>query len=369
MNLIVPSTVTSKGYQHFFLGDSIVTPPIKNYTKGDIALLGNHPLQLEVDQAGNTKCMTKEIEEGKELVLEINWTNRLQMMQDNIARIILRICLKELNGIEPLFESTEEGTYFILPVDDFGFQNLEKLEDLANRLVQSNLPIFYTNQENKQVKIGSYDPEDSYGPKLANTGEVSIIAIGDLRQTEEGLKLAFHAGNKALAEYRRHRALARNLGIFFQNDDPAQIWSEVKKLKKKIDDLKEEKKHLEADLGLEEVNEFLSFKRVVSDTAYIYRVLNKVNFKNLKNVIQNIQQKKRHIQIYGIPNGADAQVIVASSPDLPINIKNIMDEVGKKYQLEGSGNLYKIQANCPYYLMREIMEEFLLAIQSQLIKA
>lgn len=362
----IPSIVNSKGYCHFFIEDSIVTPAIPNYTKGDIALIDGNVLEVEQDSNGNTKFMAKNIAENKEAEIEINWTHRLQMMQDNISRIILRICLKQLEDIEPMFESTDEEPYFLLPIDDFGFQSLEKLEDLANRLVQSNLPINYVDSLCEKVKIGNYQAEFSYGPKLTTTGECAIIAIGNLEKTQEGLKLYFNGGNRALLDYKRHRALARNLGIFFQNDDPAQIWSEVKKLKKQIDDLKEDKKELESNLGLEEINEFLSHKRIFGDVSYIYRVLNNVNFKNLKNVIQNIQQKKKHIQIYGVPNGANSQIIVASSSDLPINIKKTMDEISRKYSLEGSGNLYRIQANCPYHLMRGIMEEFLLSFQKTL---
>lgn len=368
MTINISSSVTSQGFSHFFLEDSIVTPPIERYTKGDQAYLNGQNLSMEMDQAGNIKFMVEKFEENTDSLLEVNWTNRIQMMQDNISRIILRICFKELEGIDPIYESTEEGCYFILPLEDFGFQSLEKLEDLANRIVQANLPITYTDETKSKVKIGNYNDQLSFGPKLEKTGEVAIITIGELEKIDEGLKLHFHSGNRALSEYRRHRALARNLGILLNTNDPGQIWSEVKKLKSRIDNLKEEKKELEVSLGLEEVNEFLSYKRVVSDTAYIYRVLNNVNFKLLKQVIQSIQQKKRHVQIYGIPNGADGQIIVASSTDLPLNLKLIMEEVSTKYQLKGTGNLYKVQANCPYYLMREIMEEFLLKIQSTLTK-
>lgn len=366
MNVTIENTIQRKGNTHFFLENSIVAAAIPHYSTGDIAQINGKDVIIEKDSNGTEKFTVADLDESENAILTIDWSHRLQMMQNNIGRILLRIAFKQLLDITPLYENTETNPYFDLPLSDLGFQTLEKLEDLTNRMIQSNFPIEYEDEEWEKVKIGSYPSEKSYGPKLQNTGECAVLSLGNIEKIEQGLRLYYFTGQQAISDYRRHRSLVRNLGIFFQTSDPGKIWSEVKKLSGTVETLKSENKQLESSLGLEEVQEFIDTRREVEGISYIYRVLNDVNFKNIKNVISTIQQKKGFVQIYGIPNGTECQVIVARSQDVPVDLKEIMDSISHKFSIQGSGNMFKIQGNCSRIFMHGVMEEFLLAIQTKM---
>ena len=106
-------------------------------------------------------------------------------------------------------------------------------------------------------------------------------------------------------------------------------------------------------------------RRTVEGVGYIYTTLENINFKSFKYLSNAIQKKSKTVQIYGIPNGNEAQIHVLRSADVPVDLKEIMDHL--KGDLEGSGNMYHVQVNVPRTQMNPIMESFLIAIQKKIL--
>ncbi|MDD7362764.1 MAG: hypothetical protein SPI65_03065 [Peptoniphilus sp.] len=362
MEITIPDTVKSKGYHYFLLEDSIVAPPVEHYTKGDAAFIDNQPVDYTVIEDGHLQCKVENIESGAKKELTIDWPRRLQHMQDNIARILLTAAVDKLLHVDVLDASTEEECYILVDTEDIGFVSLEKIENFVNHLIESNLPI---QEHADSVEIAGIDESKSVGPVLKQTGELALFAIKKVEKIEQGLKLSFAAGRAALDDYRNHRYLTKNLSMYLQASTTKDIWRAVKKLQGKIDGQKKTIDELEAKLGLEQVQEFMSRRRTIQGVGYIYLTLENINFKNFKNLTQAIQKKAKTVQIYGIPNGNEAQIHVIRSADVNVDLKKILDSLDDEH-LDGTGNLYRVQANVPRGNMTRVMETFLFKIQREL---
>lgn len=361
MKITVPDTVKSKGFDYFFLEDSIVAPPVEGYYTGDKITLDGEAVDYTVE-GGRIQCKMDAAESGKEAELSIDWPRRLQSMQNNIARILFTCALEKLLHAKVLLGSTEEACYLVVDAEDIGFMSLEKIENYVNHLIESNLPI---QEEKGEVTIPSVDKVYSVGPLLKNTGEVALFAIQKIEKEEEGLKLTFVCGKCALDDYRNHRYLTKNLSMYLKENTTQGIWQAVKKLHGKIDEQKKKIDSMEEAMAMEQVHEFMAKRRTVEGVGYIYTTLENINFKSFKYLSNAIQKKAKTVQIYGIPNGNEAQIHILRSADVPVDLKEIMDRL--KGDLEGSGNMYHVQINVPRTQMNPLMERFLIAIQKQLL--
>lgn len=362
MNITVPDTVKSKGYHYFLLDDSIVAPPIEKYSVGDALFINKQPVEYTVTDDGHIQCKAESADSGEEKELSIDWPRRLQHMQNNIARILLIAAVEKLIHCKILDAETAEECFVLVDTDDIGFMALEKIENFVNHLIESNLPI---QDHLKSVDIATVGERKSYGPVLKQTGELALFAVKSVEKTEDGLKLNFVTGKAALDDYRSHRYLTKNLSMYLNVHTTKEIWQGVKKLQGKIDDQKKAIDSLEAQLGLEQVQEFMARRRLVDGVGYIYLTLENINFKNFKHLTESIQKKPKTVQIYGIPNGSDAQIHVIRSADVNVDLKQILDEINTG-DLDGTGNLYRIQANVSHERMARVMESFLYRIQKDI---
>ncbi len=360
MTFTVPDTVKSKGFNYFLLDESIVAPPVDGYTTGDKIFIDGKAIDYSVED-GRIQCKMPSVESGKEVELTIDWPRRLQNMQNNIARILFTDALKKLLHANVLSGSTEETCFLVADAADIGFVSLEKIENYVNHLIESNLPI---QEEKNAVTIPTVETPHSIGPLLKNTGEVALFAIQKIEKEEEGLKLTFVCGKAALDDYRNHRYLTKNLSMYLKENTTQGIWQAVKKLHGKIEEQKKKIDALEEAAGLEQVQKFMAKRRTVDGIGYIYTTLENIHFKSFKHLSNAIQKKAKTVQIYGIPNGNEAQIHVLRSADVPVDLKEILDTMAD--DVHGTGNMYHVQANVPRIRMGQIMESFLIAIQKKL---
>lgn len=362
MEITIPDTVKSKGYRYFLLEDSIVAPPVEHYTAGDVVSIDGEPVEYTIVEDGHLQIKAAHVQSGEQKQLSIDWPRRFQQMQNNIARILLIHAVEKLLDVSVLDASTEEECFVLIDSEDIGFVSMEKIENFVNHLIESNLPI---QAEKDSANILGVGEKKSVGPVLKRTGELALFAVQSVIKTEEGLKLSFVAGKAAISDYRNHRYLTKNLSMYLKVDTTKEIWSAVKKLQGKIDEQKKTVEKLENQLGLEQIQEFMSRRRTVQGVGYIYLTLENINFKHFKNLTAAIQKKAKTVQIYGIPNGNEAQIHVIRSADVDVDLKKILDELDGD-RLDGTGNMFRVQANVSRAEMNRIMERFMIHIQKEL---
>ncbi len=352
-----------QGFTSFTLDETILIPPLKNHTSGDLAFIDDRQLEFYDHEDSHLFYRIKgQLNVDDEVEVVIDWQRRLDILEQELSRILLTIALDQLLGIEAELLSPDSVH---LPLNDLSFKDLEKLEHLCNHLIQSNLPVEH-DLSSETVTIGSYGKVETKLPSLKHTGECALMSLGPVEKENEGIRLYFRGGQRAYREFANAKALINNLSIMFNERDIAKLWRIVKGLKSQINDLDREVKSLERELDLEDISAFLEDARPVDGINYIYKVMDDVNFKKMEKITKTISERPNYVQIYGILNGPQAQVIVSRSSNIMVDLKAILDQLSKEYELNGTGNMFKIQANLQAIQLQSVMDTFLFTITEQL---
>lgn len=350
-------------FTSFTLDETIILPPSKDKSGGDYAYISDKPVEFYWrDEEHLYYRYHGQLSVGDVVEVSIDWHRRLDLLEQDLSRILLTIALEQLLDIKPTYTSPDS---VYLPLKDLSFKDLEKLEHLCNHLIQSNLPLKRDQSENA-VSIGNYGKFETDLPSLSHTGECALMSLGPITRQEDGIQLFFKGGQRAYREFSNAKALINNLAIMFNEKDIAKLWRIIKGLKSQINDLDREVKTLEKELDLEDINLFLDDARTVEGVHYIYKVLDDVNFKKMEKITKSISERPNYVQIYGILNGPHAQIIVARSSNITVDLKSILDQLSTDFDLQGTGNMFKVQANLKAIQLQSVMDKFLFSISEQL---
>lgn len=294
----------------------------------------------------------------------LNYDHRLDIMQQNLANAIVRLCINRATDLKIKdFKVNKKSNNILIEAKDISYSMIERIEELSNYLTFSNA-LVYNNAENNIIKIEGMGDIEYFGPSLKRTGEVGIIKINNIEKRNSSIIIEIVGGQRALKEFKNKSRTIQNLKsiLFLNNED--NILKEVKRLKSNGEELKVENKKMEDALGLDQIKDYKKLATNVEGINYIYKVINNVNFKDLKNISSYIMKDLNYVQIYGIPNGSKSQIMVSRSQNLNFNLKEIMDKISKKIPMNGTGNIYTITANLDSIYLASAMESFLIEIKN-----
>ncbi|MDO5302082.1 MAG: hypothetical protein Q4E76_06255 [Tissierellia bacterium] len=365
--ITVPALVKSGGWYHFFQGDMIVVPPMEGRTDGDVARINGAPLEVLQDEQGQVVYRAQDLTEGAEATVSIDWTVRLTMMQRYLGSVLLEIALEELLATQVLEVNTqgdgELGPYVAIEGEDLGFKALEQLEEYVNRMIAASFPI---ESYGERFAIEGFATRKALLPVLSSTGECALFAISQVEKRGEAVRIYYVVGQEALHHYRALRTLVKNLSFSYGTSNPEKLFQLIKKQQSRWEDKKVEEKKVQATVNEREVEALYREGRSLGKLHVIYRNLHNFDFQNTPAIISALQKKPHTLQIYGIPNGSMAQVMVLRSADIPVDLKALLDELSARFNIKGSGNLYRVSGNLPIVEMEAVKEQFLMGVQQAL---
>lgn len=358
----------------------------------------------------------------------IDYDHRLDIMQENLANALIRICIKKISDLKiESFKISSKENKIILDSNDISYKNISDIENLASYICFANLKV---ENEDGKISLDGYGSIDYQGPCLERTGELGLVKIINLNKNQENkIELSLVAGQRALDDYREKSKLISNLKniLFVENEE--DIFSQVKNLKSKSnfnkvstldkkdsdektirreDNIKENEKTLEnkeniiskAETseenlknenklenqekkfeenenkeihkdGHEQVNHieliesFKNMSTLVGNNRYIYKIIKDMPLKEVKEISNKIMKEKNYIQIYGLENFDESQLIVTRSQNVNINLKEISNDISKKVPIKGFGNMYQVVANVKTQNLARAMEAFLINIKNK----
>ena len=232
----------------------------------DIKINGEDPVFL----SGNKNYF--KIDENKnEVEIEINWKNRLLMMQENLGNALVRYFLSSNTNSEILNYKVEKNSSYIdIFAKDFKFMTVKNIESLVNYAIFSNLSIENFEDHIKIERLAEISYE---GPALKRTGEIGMVFISSVDKVNSSIRLSIVSGENAYRLARNSLNLLDNMKMYLNSDSIENVFSDVKKLKaknfsdrekildkekiNKVEELpKEDKKdEISKDLCLEKVQE------------------------------------------------------------------------------------------------------------------
>lgn len=205
--------------QPFFTGS-------ENLLADEIKINGEEPVFL----SGN-KDYFKIDENKNEIEIEINWKNRLLMMQENLGNALVRYFLSTNTNSEILNYKVEKNSSYIdIYAKDFKFMTVKNIESLVNYAIFSNLSI--ENFED-YIKIERLAEISYQGPALKRTGEIGMVFISSVDKINSAIRLTLVSGENAYKLARNSLNLLDNMKMYLNSDSIESVFSDVKKLKAK----------------------------------------------------------------------------------------------------------------------------------------
>ena len=198
----------------------------ENLLADEIKINGEDPAFL----SGNKNYF--KIDENKDQVeIEINWKNRLVMMQENLGNALVRYFLSTNTNSEILNYKVEKNSSYIdIAAKDFKFMTVKNIESLVNYAIFSNLSI--ENFED-HIKIERLAEISYQGPALKRTGEIGMVFISSVDKINSAIRLTMVSGENAYKLARNSLNLLDNMKMYLNSDSLESVFSDVKKLKAK----------------------------------------------------------------------------------------------------------------------------------------
>ncbi len=174
---------------------------------------------------------------GDEVTCEIDWSRRLELMQQHTGQHILSQAFFQLFGAETRgFRISPEASEIDLTLEAHTDQIphlLQEAENLANSIVFANRQIrthLVTPNEAAQlplrketfvddcvrvIEIADFDWSACGGTHAQQTGEVGLLAIRHWQRAKQMIRVEFLAGVRVLHDYRSANAVATNVAQQF----------------------------------------------------------------------------------------------------------------------------------------------------------
>lgn len=198
----------------------------ENLLADEIKINGEDPVFL----SGNKNYF--KIDENKgQVEIEINWKNRLLMMQENLGNALVRYFLSTNTNSEILNYKVEKNSSYIdIAAKDFKFMTVKNIESLVNYAIFSNLSI--ENFED-HIKIERLAEISYQGPALKRTGEIGMVFISSVDKINSAIRLTLVSGENAYKLARNSLNLLDNMKMYLNSESLESVFSDVKKLKAK----------------------------------------------------------------------------------------------------------------------------------------
>ena len=163
------------------------------------------------------------------VIASINWLRRYDHMQQHSGQHILSQSFLQVAGAATAgFHLSAQRLTIDLAQAAFSTEQLAQVEQLANRIVQSNLPVQVSFPGPEQlaalqlrkvpevdaplrvVSIGDFDSTACAGTHVAQSADVALIKIIKAERGKSGQRVEFCCGQRALEDYqRKHATLSR----------------------------------------------------------------------------------------------------------------------------------------------------------------
>ncbi|HYE81204.1 MAG TPA: DHHA1 domain-containing protein [Clostridia bacterium] len=291
----------------------------------------------------------------KEVKGLLNWSRRFDLMQQHTGQHILSACFDRLlNGNTDSFHLGRDIVSIEINIDSFSADDAERLENMANDIIYSNLPVtarIVTKEELQSiplrkmpkvteniriVEIRDIDYSPCGGTHVNTTGEIGMIKIKSWEKCKGGYRFIFVCGGRALKDYSLQNSIIRALGEKLSVRDSeileaaAKVLSDLKNTEKQLSTATQELIKYEADNIIKECPE-------VSGIRLVSRVFDGRSMNDAKLLAQYLTQTPNTV-VFLVCRNENLQAIFTRSEDINIDMNAIFKAVLPIIDGKGGGN-------------------------------
>lgn len=330
----------------------------------DTGYLNDADVLQVIEKDGELLHIANEPLSSKEVKGLINWSRRFDHMQQHTGQHILSECFQKLlNGSTDSFHLGKDIVSIEINIDSFSEKYAEHLEDMANDIIYSNLPVtarVVTDDELKSiplrkkpkvteniriVEIKDFDYSPCGGTHVSASGEVGIIKIKSWEKCKGGIRFIFLCGYRALKDYSLQNSIIRALGEKLSIRD-FDIVEAVSKLQ---NDYRIAEKLLSTatqELIKFEANQIIEKCPVIDGIRLVSRIFDGRSINDAKLLAQYLTQVPGTVALLACKNES-AQVIFTRSEDVSIDMNNLIKSIFPIIEGKGGGNARTAQGGGP----------------------
>lgn len=314
--------------------------------------------------------------EYEDVHLSIDWDNRFDLMQQHTGQHLLSSSFTSLfNAPTVGFHLGEEYTTIDIQKPSLNKYEVEQIEYLTNKVIQSNFPILSyiidkekldkipirklppTNKNIRIVEIMGLDYSPCCGTHVSSTGEVGLVKIRKWENNKDNIRVEFLCGHRALEDYNWKNQYIRKLAAVISSKDKDIVDKYEKILEDKLS-LEKENRKLREDLYKYIGESFLQQTTNYKDIKYIIKEVTDMNLKEISSIASYLSSKEKLIQIYSIPGETDGQFLISRSQDLNINLRNLFNNISQDIEVKGGGSSRTIQGGASIEVLNDFILEF-----------
>jgi alanyl-tRNA synthetase len=338
---------------------------------------------LEVmEKDGELLHITDRPLEAKSVKGMINWTRRFDHMQQHTGQHILSACFEKLmNGRTDSFHLGRDIVSIEINVDTFSENDAANIENMANSIIYSNLPVTAQIVEPEELKklplrkqpkvteniriveVQGTDFSPCAGTHVRATGEVGMIKIKHWEKCKGGIRFTFVCGYRALKDYALLNSISKDLGEKLSARD-FELSAAVAKL---IADYKNVQKQLSAatqELLMQEAEKLLEETSPVGGVKIISRLMDGKGMNDAKMLGQHLTQVPGTVALLVCSNET-AQVLFTRSEDVELDMNSLLRAVAPIIEGKGGGNSRTAQGGGS---KMDALEQFLKAAEDHVTK-
>jgi len=321
----------------------------------DTGCLDSVPVLQVLEKDGRILHITEEKPVKKEVRGVIDWQRRFDHMQQHTGQHILSACFEELyGGHTDSFHMGRDIVSIEIGIDSFSAEDAVKIENMANGIIYSNLPVtarVVPDEELKNlplrkmpkvteniriVEVAEFDYSPCGGTHVGATGEVGVIKIKNWEKCKGGIRFVFVCGYRALKDYSLQNSIIRTLCEKLSVKD-SDI---VEAVGKTMSDLHGTEKRLASavqELLKAEAEGLLAACPVADGKRIISKIFDNRSINDIKLLGQYLTQVPGTVALLACRN-ENAQVVFTRSEDVEIDMNALFKSVLHLIEGRGGGN-------------------------------
>ncbi|HLY09145.1 MAG TPA: DHHA1 domain-containing protein [Planctomycetota bacterium] len=287
----------------------------------------------------------------------IDWDRRRDHMQQHhgqhlLSEAFVRVAKAQTSS----FHLGRQGCSIDLD-KDIAPVDLERAETLSNMIIYENRPVqisFFGHEEAKNlpmrkpppdeerirvVTVNDYDCQACCGTHPRTTGEVGVICVTGAERQKGTTRVHFVCGYRALTEARENARILKSLGqkLSAGRDD----------LEKGVDRVQAEFAEARRQLGAAEKKlAELVGRDLAARGKIVLEVFEGKGIEYLRAVATAMVSQPGKVAILG-GTGETSSVVVARSPDVPVDLRPMVKDILAPIQGKGGGSAHFVQGGGP----------------------
>jgi alanyl-tRNA synthetase len=334
--------------------------PASGGQPSDQGTLDGQPVLQVVEQNGEIVHWIPGKLRGPSAHGRIDWTRRFDHMQQHTGQHILsQAFLRNLGAQTVGFHLGEELSTLDLDLPFLEAAQAEAVEELANEIVFSNLPVIVrfvgpeelatlelrkaptVERDIRVVEVEGFDRSPCGGTHFSRTGEVGPIAVRKWERRGQQTRVEFLCGWRALRDYRWKTATINELALAFSVKD-RELSDSVGRLMQEAADNRRELFRLRDGLLPAEAAKLLTEATRWSDIRIVLRVFDDRDPQQVRKLASLITEGQKAIALLGM-SGERARLVFGCSEDSGVDMAALLKKTCLAFGGSGGGKPHLAQ--------------------------